>query len=118
MKIAILDDDEPIRITVSLLLEKIGHTPQAYSTEEELFLGLKTFDADIVILDQMLGGKRTGIQIVEDLRRQYSGMPIVIVSGYPQQEVNQAVTLDDVNFLPKPFSLAALEEQISKYLTD
>ena len=117
MKIAILDDDEPIRITVSLLLEKIGHTPQAFSNAEEFFLGLKTFDPDLVIVDQMLGGKRTGIQLVEELRNLYSDLPIVIVSGYPQLELNQAVELNDVNFLPKPFSLAALEKQIAKYST-
>ena len=118
MKIAILDDDEPIRITISLLLEQIGHIPKAFATEEELFLGLETFKADVVILDQMLGGKRTGLQLVKDLRERYSELPIVVVSGYPQLEINQAVKQNDVTFLTKPFSLAALQEQISKYSSD
>ena len=117
MKIAILDDDEPIRITVSLLLEKIGHTPKAFSTEEEFFLGFEDFNPDMVILDQMLGAERTGVQLVEDIRKKRSELPIVIVSGYPQLELNQSVKLKDVSFLPKPFTLAALEKQIAKYVT-
>ena len=118
MKIAILDDDEPIRITVCLLLKNIGHTPKAFSTEQELFLGLKTFDPGMVILDQMLGANRTGIQLVEDIRNQYPKLPIVIVSGYPRLQLNQAVELNDVGFLPKPFTLAELQEKIAKYSTD
>ena len=118
MKIAILDDDESIRITVSLLLKSRGHTPQAFATEEELFFGLDVFNPDMVILDQMLGGNRTGIQLVEDLRNKYPELPIVIISGYPQLQLDQAVELNRVSFLSKPFSLAALERQISECSTD
>ena len=118
MKIAVLDDDERIRTTVSLLLEALDHTPRAFATEDELFVGLETFAPEMVIVDQMLGAKRTGIQLVQDLRDKYSALPIVIISGYPQMELDKAVELNHVSFLAKPFSLAALEKRISEYSND
>ena len=114
MKIAILDDDERIRISISLLLQALGHIPKAFATEQDMFAEIKAFEPEMIVLDQMLGGKRTGIQLVEELRRSYPRLKIVIVSGYPQSELTRAVELNGVSFLAKPFSLESLARQIGR----
>lgn len=114
MRVAILDDDEPIRVSVSMLLEALGHTSKAFATEQDLFAGIQAFEPEILMLDQMLGGNRTGIQLVEELRSRYPGLRIVIVSGYPQPALRTAVELNDVGFLAKPFSIESLARIIAE----
>ena len=113
LRISILDDDERIRISVSLLLQALGHTPKAFATEQAMFAEIQEFEPEMMILDQMLGGERTGIQLVDDLRRVCPELPIVIVSGYPQPELTKAVELKGVGFLAKPFSLESLANRIA-----
>lgn len=55
----------------------------------------------------------SGPQVVEQLRRVRPGLRALFVSGYPEDAIVHRGVLDDgVDFLPKPFSPAALLERV------
>ena len=40
------------------------------------------------------------------------------MSGYAEEQLRQSINIDDVAFLPKPFSVAQLTEAVSAALDD
>ena len=52
------------------------------------------------------------------VRRQYPDMPILFMSGYAEEQLRKSIDLDNVAFLPKPFSVAQIAEAVGEILTE
>jgi two-component system cell cycle sensor histidine kinase/response regulator CckA len=57
-----------------------------------------------------------GPTLATHLRRQHPGMPILFMSGYAEEQLRRSIDLDNVAFLPKPFSVQQLAEAVRDVL--
>jgi DNA-binding NtrC family response regulator len=65
---------------------------------------------DMVILDLKMP-KRSGMEVLQAIRKQYPKVPVVMVSGFASIEsAIEATKLGAMNFIPKPFT----PEELSK----
>ena len=65
-----------------------------------------------VILDLVMP-KMGGGETFLELRRENPKIPVLLVSGYSEkEEIRQFLTHDNVDFLSKPFTLAALADRV------
>jgi two-component system cell cycle sensor histidine kinase/response regulator CckA len=44
------------------------------------------------------------------VRQKYPDLPILFMSGYAEEQLRKSIDLDNVAFLPKPFSVQQLAE--------
>lgn len=118
VKILVVDDEDMIRDVSTAMLEELGFETAAASSGEEA-LKLFTLDGDgidIVLLDQVMPGM-DGVAVFKELRRIRPDIKVLLASGFSQQEVSERFRGLGLNgFLPKPYSIKNLTEELSQVL--
>ena len=51
-----------------------------------------------------------GPTMARHVRERYPDLPILFMSGYAEEQLRRSIDLDNVTFLPKPFSVQQLGE--------
>jgi two-component system, cell cycle sensor histidine kinase and response regulator CckA len=51
-----------------------------------------------------------GPSMARQARKRYPDLPILFMSGYAEEQLRRSIDLDNVAFLPKPFSVQQLAE--------
>ena len=105
MNVAIIDDQEFIRYSVKKILKKRSFNIYEYSGEEEnLIDDLALKDIKILILDVVLEINKTGIDILEEIRKRKLDIQVVLMTAFTTAEnVIKANKLEVVEILKKPF---------------
>ena len=116
--ILLVEDEDMVRAVAERALVRAGYTVTAAAQGEE---GLERFaqmtKVDLVISDVMMP-TMDGPTMVRALRAKQPGLPVLFMSGYAEEQLRQSINIDDVAFLPKPFSVAQLAEAVSAALDD
>ncbi|MFP4392370.1 MAG: sigma-54-dependent transcriptional regulator [Desulfohalobiaceae bacterium] len=103
--ILVVDDEEDIRISLAGILEDEGFFVQSCSDGEEALQILEREEPDLLYLDIWLPGK-DGMKILERVRKDYSGIPVVMISGHGNIETAvQSIKKGAFDFIEKPLSL-------------
>jgi two-component system response regulator HydG len=102
-RILVVDDEESIRFTFETFLADEGYsvaTAQNYDEAMALFAGS---GFDLVFADILLGGGRTGIDLMREARKLSLDCPFVVVTGAPNVETaSEAVRLGAFDYIAKP----------------
>ena len=116
-KIVIVDDDENIRKTFFLILNKQYRVYPAKDGQEVLDR-FKKADIDLVIADYKLPGMN-GVDLVIELRKNGYKGDIIMISAHPDMiEPDLLSRLAISHFFAKPLDLAALSRSIDYLLHD
>lgn len=111
--ILVVDDDPLIAMTLSALLDDLGHrVVEAHSAQEALRLMAGREDIDAVITDYAMP-HMNGLDLVQQLRKRHPLLPIVLASGYAELPSGAP---EDIVRLAKPFTrndLRAVIERIT-----
>lgn len=113
-KILIIDDEELLTRTYTLLLEKSGFETYTALNGDDAKAMAEEEDFGLIISDIRLPGK-DGIKVVKEIQdacNAKSGkrrIPVIFVTGYCDKEIKKfAAKLEPIAFLTKPFDNAEL----------
>ncbi|MGC6412885.1 MAG: response regulator [Candidatus Puniceispirillaceae bacterium] len=114
-KIALVDDDQNITTSVSLLLEAEGYEVDCYHDGEQALMGLTRRPPDLAILDIKMP-RMDGTELLQKLRSKTS-LPVIFLTS-KDDELDEALGLgmgaDD--YITKPFSQRLLLARIKAVL--
>ena len=111
MHIVLVEDDEVIRETTQISLERFGYTVTSFADGREGFEFVTAHGADAVLLDLMLP-TMNGASITRAIRER-STIPIVIVSARSEPiDIVQALEAGADDYLTKPFDMQVLNARI------
>ena len=98
-------DDEPIVChSVRRILSKKSCTVEEAFDVDVAMQKMKLNKYHLVILDLKMP-KRSGMEVLQSIRKQYPNVPVVMVSGYASIEsAIEATRLGASNYIPKPFT--------------
>ena len=114
--IAIVDDDEAVRDSLSALLTSAGYSVSTFATGAAFLEARRQAPPDGVILDHHMRGM-TGVELAEHLARERSRIGIVMISGNLSDAIRRRATDAGVTaVLEKPFSDGALIAAIEAML--
>jgi PAS domain S-box-containing protein len=114
----VIDDEEGVRMVTSRLIKRLGYQVVAVADGEQglALLHAQPTQFSCVLLDLTMP-HMSGEAVLTRLRQLYPNLPVVVMSGYSTEEVaEQLAALQPDALLHKPFSLAALGEQIRQAL--
>jgi FixJ family two-component response regulator len=116
VSIAVVDDDESVRESLSHLLKVLGFSARAFLSPEE-FLASDSFgETDCLILDVTMKGMN-GPQLQAELKRLNSKVPIIFITAQMDESVRQPLLEQGaVACLSKPFSDTVLLEALNQAL--
>ncbi len=118
--ILIVDDDNAVRMSVSLALNRAGFEPWAVGNEDDALAAVRDERVELVILDMNLTLSTTGRQGVEILRKirvLRPEMPVIIITAWGTiPQAVETMTYGAVDYITKPWSNTDLIARIKKAL--
>lgn len=115
----LLVEDEPmVRTVAERALTRQGYTVlTANNGEEALEIVNRGETIDLLISDVVMP-VMDGPTMVREARKTRPELPILFMSGYAEEQLRKSIDIDNVAFLPKPFSVQELSEAARKVLAN
>jgi DNA-binding NtrC family response regulator len=114
MKIAIVDDEQDMRQSISQWLALSGFETETYASAED---ALKSIGADfpgVVVTDVKMPGM-DGVSFLKRLMAQDSGLPVIMITGHGDVPMAvDAMRIGAFDFLEKPFNPDKMTELAKK----
>jgi FixJ family two-component response regulator len=102
--ISIVDDDESVRRTTTLLIQSFGFQAAAFESAEDLLKSGQLQETSCLIVDVQMPGVN-GLQLQRRLAESGYKIPIIFITAYDSKESRlQAMQAGAVAFLSKPFN--------------
>jgi signal transduction histidine kinase/ActR/RegA family two-component response regulator len=113
--VLVVDDEATVRDLLRQMLETLGYRVLLDDNGEDALQRLKSGEEsiDLVLLDVIMPGIG-GVETLRQLRALDQRLPVLVTSGYNVQgDVRKMLDEGALSFLPKPFSLDELAEQVT-----
>jgi DNA-binding response OmpR family regulator len=116
--ILIVDDEDPLRLSLSLILKKENYRVEVAANAEEALDYLQRHEYDLMFLDLNLPGM-SGIDLLIDVHRRLPHMPVLILTAHAALEsAIQAVRLGARDYLIKPVEPTLILTRVAEILTE
>jgi two-component system, cell cycle sensor histidine kinase and response regulator CckA len=111
-RILLVEDEDMVRAVAERALTRQGYVVETACDGEEalaMFAGGKGYD---LIVSDVVMPNMDGPAMARQLRAKYGNVRILFMSGYAEEQLRQSINLDNVAFLPKPFSVQQIAEAV------
>jgi two-component system chemotaxis response regulator CheY len=121
-KIMVVDDEEDVRETIKLQLESANYNVIEAENGEEAIRLLKSEDnltnCGLIFCDIRMP-KVNGIEYIDYLKQQAPGIPVVVITGYPDTELAVGLMNKGVkDYLVKPVESEKLMRIAKKLIAE
>jgi len=111
--VLVVDDNDDVRVATAGVLEALGWNVIHADGGAEAVEVLKNQAVTVVLLDMIMPGM-TGAEAFHRIRELHPGMPIVLTSGYQEDNASEDLCkLSPAAFIKKPYTLASLERVLT-----
>jgi DNA-binding NtrC family response regulator len=117
MKIAIIDDQQEIRYSLSKILQRHNHkTVQFNGLEFDIATSIEEQSIELLIVDVMLSDTLTGIDLIKSFKKKGFNLPIILMTAYTTPEnMIEASKIGIKDILQKPFDETQLMQLVNKF---
>ena len=118
ISILVVDDEDRLRLSLSLILQKETYRVETAASAEEALDYLKLHEYDLMFLDLNLPGM-SGIDLLAEVHRQFPHMPVLILTAHAALEsAIQAVRLGARDYLIKPIEPVLIIARVAEILAE
>ena len=108
--VLVVDDDTGLQQMFRLFLKKLGFARMVVGTGKEAIAAMRKQKFELCFLDLQLPDT-TGDEVYKEAKEIQPGMPIVIITGYPDsQMLDNILKFGPVTVLKKPLKAEALQQ--------
>jgi len=101
--IAIIDDDESVRLATESLIRSFGFKTAVFASAEAFLTSSSLPDTDCLITDVQMPDM-SGIELFEALRLRGTTLPVIFMTAFPEERIRRrAQEAGAIGFLAKPF---------------
>ncbi len=114
--VLVVDGDESVRRSTASLVQQLGLQVVTAPDADHALQTLQSHAVDLMVVDASLGSGAHGVSLAERIVEQSPHVAILITSGGALGEMEHEHLRDDWALLRKPYTSAALSEQIRTLL--
>ena len=104
--VAIVDDDESVRLATESLVKSPGHIPVTFASAEAFLQSTDLEQVNCLITDIKMP-RMTGVQLQKILLAQGRNLAIIFITAFPETGVrDQVLAAGAICFMEKPFDSA------------
>jgi DNA-binding response OmpR family regulator len=112
--IALLDDEDQVRVALARLLRAHGYRVIGFGKGEDLVKAVDLHEIDCVLLDLFMPGM-SGFDVLAALQNHAKAPPVIVVSAHDEAEMRaRALALKARSVQRKPVSAAVLLAEIER----
>jgi two-component system response regulator FixJ len=116
LRVFVIDDDEAVRDSLRMMLNRSGYKVGAFASAEEFLEAYDPFATGCVVCDVRLGGQ-SGLDLQRELGRRKCALPVILITGHGDIEMAvAAVKCGAFDFIEKPFEDGRLYTSIAQAL--
>ncbi|GLR48765.1 hybrid sensor histidine kinase/response regulator [Sphingomonas astaxanthinifaciens] len=113
----LLVEDEPmVRTVAERALTRQGYTVLTADNGEEALEIINRGETIDLLISDVVMPVMDGPTMVREARKTRPELKILFMSGYAEEQLRRSIDIDNVAFLPKPFSVQELSEAARKVL--
>ena len=114
--IAVIDDDESVRLATGNLVRSLGLCVIAFASAEEFLESPRFGEVSCVISDMQMPGMN-GLELQQHLVLAAAQRPLIFITAFPEERLRkQAMEAGAIGFLDKQFEVRQLIECINRAL--
>jgi DNA-binding NtrC family response regulator len=110
-RVLLVEDQEEVRVGITMLLEMIGYEVAAAGSAEEAMATAMEPPPDLLLSDITLPGI-SGPELAERLVERWPSLKVVLMSGYIEEALRASASRREWHFLQKPFEVTDLALQL------
>ncbi len=114
--ILLVEDEDMVRAVAERALTRQGYQVTTASDGEE---GLERIGEgtqfDLVVSDVVMPGM-DGPAMAREIRKLLPDMPVLFMSGYAEEQLRNEIDIEDIHFIPKPFSVQQISDKVAAVL--
>jgi DNA-binding response OmpR family regulator len=115
MIVLLVDDDSALRTLAAIFLQEEHFSVlQASDGDEALRVARSHESIDLLLTDVEIGDGLNGIELGSRLLAERPGLPVLVMSGFPDSEIMAAEK--GMPFLSKPFTPTSLRQRVREVL--
>jgi NtrC-family two-component system response regulator AlgB len=116
MRILIVDDEENIRRTTSVVLEALGHETLGVENRAAALKQLENSHYDIAFLDLRLNGE-SGMDLLPELLKIEPRLEVIVFTAYASIETAvEAMRRGAKDYIPKPFTPEQIRQTVARLI--
>ena len=116
-RILVVDDNAPMRQIAVTMVRSLGHVAlEADGSASALDLMGQETPVDLVLMDIVMPGGMSGIELAEEMKRRGQANQILFTSGFANLNQAGTVAWNEKNLLTKPYRRADLSKRIDMLL--
>ncbi|MFS0770968.1 response regulator [Sphingomonas sp. 1P08PE] len=108
--ILLVEDEDMVRAVAERALTRQGYTVLTAENGEAALELIETAARPDLLISDVVMPTMDGPTMVRKVRERYPDLPVLFMSGYAEEQLRRSIDLDNVAFLPKPFSVQQLAD--------
>ncbi len=108
--VLLVEDEDMVRAVAERALARQGYTVVTADNGEAALEVLARIERPDLLISDVVMPTMDGPTMVRHARERYPDLPVLFMSGYAEEQLRKSIDLDNVAFLPKPFSVQQLWE--------
>jgi CheY-like chemotaxis protein/DNA-directed RNA polymerase specialized sigma24 family protein len=113
-RVLVIEDEAIIAMDIAAILREMGHTVTGIARTRNEAVALATGDQpDLILADIQLAENSSGIDAVNDILRQFSMVPVIFVTAFPERLLT-GKRPEPAFLITKPFSEDQIRSAVSQ----
>lgn len=118
LKVLVVDDESIVLGSCQRVLEEDGFEVLLVTSADETIKAIRDKEPSLLLIDVKMP-KRDGIDLMQEVKKKWPYIPIIVMSGYDTAEtIEEAAKMGAATFVAKPFTpdelLGAVRQVIQK----
>lgn len=110
--ILVVEDEDMVRAIAERALSRQGYTVVTAENGEVALETIESMEKPDLLLSDVVMPVMDGPSMARKVRERWPDLPILFMSGYAEEQLRRSIDLENVAFLPKPFSVQQLAEAV------
>ncbi|MCW1430043.1 ATP-binding protein [Novosphingobium sp. JCM 18896] len=114
--ILLVEDEDTVRMVAERALARQGYKITTACDGEE---GLEAVQSggqfDLVVSDVVMPSM-DGPAMAREIRKLVPDLPVLFMSGYAEEQLRRQIDIENVHFIPKPFSVQQISDKVAAVL--
>ncbi len=115
-RVLVVEDDAGVRTFVAGALRDLGYTVRTAPNGHTALALLAKDDIDLLLTDIMMPGGMSGLDLAAEVGTRWPDLPILLMSGYPDEAVGRSGAAAALPLIGKPFHKEDLGHKVREVM--